>query len=225
MEGMQSFNSEVEELIRGGSSTELEEYLNRTFEEMAKEQVSIMTMNFMMVQMILAVFQIVYTLADHAVVQELQKQNPLINRITYEDFSEIKEKYIRFCLTAQSIISDQRKKSSTLICDKALKLIDSSYMDPELSLVSISSEIAVSPNYLSALIKKQTGTTFIDILTKKRIDTAKEMILCTSMKVREISEKCGYSDQHYFSYCFKKVVGISPNACRREHEERMGEAQ
>ena len=225
MEGMQDFNREVEELIRSGTGAELEEYLNHTFEQMEKEQVSIMTMNFMMVQMILAVLQIVYTLADHTAVQELQKQNPLINRITYEDFSEIKKKYLHFCLTAQSIITDQRKKSSTLICDKALKLIETSYMDPDLSLVSISSEIAVSPNYLSALIKKLTGTTFIDILTKKRIDTAKEMILCTSMKMREISEKCGYSDQHYFSYCFKKVVGISPNACRREHEERMGEIQ
>ena len=40
--------------------------------------------------------------------------------------------------------------------------------------------------------------------------------VCTSMKVLEISEKCGYSDQHYFSYCFKKFYGDSPNKVRSE---------
>lgn len=224
VEGMKSFSNDVESLIRGGTCLELENYLNNTFDKMMEAHVSITTMNFVMVQMILAVFQIVYAVADHDMLQELQKQNPLSSRIAYEDFSKLKKKYIGFCLTAQKIIAEQRKKSSALICDKALKLIETRYMDPDISLVSISTEIAVSPNYLSALIKKSTGSTFTDILTKKRITIAKEMILCTSMKVREISERCGYNDQHYFSYCFKRVVGISPNACRREYEERMAEA-
>ncbi len=39
------------------------------------------------------------------------------------------------------------------------------------------------------------------------------------MKIFEISQKCGYSDQHYFSYCFKKYYGVSPNKYR---EERLG---
>ncbi len=38
------------------------------------------------------------------------------------------------------------------------------------------------------------------------------------MKMREIAERCGYSDQHYFSYCFKKYCGMSPNAMRQEKE-------
>jgi AraC-type DNA-binding domain-containing proteins len=43
------------------------------------------------------------------------------------------------------------------------------------------------------------------------------------MKIREISEKCGYNDQHYFSYCFKKYEGISPNACRRKFESKLSD--
>ena len=31
----------------------------------------------------------------------------------------------------------------------------------------------------------------------------------------EIARRCGYSDQHYFSYCFKKYSGTSPVALRR----------
>ena len=97
--------------------------------------------------------------------------------------------------------------------------INEKFADPDLSLVSVSTEISVSPNYLSALLKKDTGETFKELLTKKRIETAKELLMDTNMKVREISEKCGYNDQHYFSYCFKKYTGVSPNSCRRTYED------
>lgn len=114
---------------------------------------------------------------------------------------------------------EQHKNSTTLISEQALEIIEKNYMDQTLSLVSVSNEIAVSPNYLSALIKKSTGSTFIDLLSKKRIMEAKELLLYSNLKIREIAEKCGYSDQHYFSYCFKKYTGMSPNACRRMETE------
>lgn len=35
----------------------------------------------------------------------------------------------------------------------------------------------------------------------------------------EIAARCGYADQHYFSYCFKKRFDISPLALRRQNAE------
>ncbi len=113
----------------------------------------------------------------------------------------------------------QKVTSGSEICDRAIEKIELEFANPEISLVSISTDISVSPNYLSALIKKSTGSTFIDLLTRKRIETAKELLLNSGLKIREITEQCGYSDQHYFSYCFKKYVGVSPNGYRREQEK------
>ena len=79
-------------------------------------------------------------------------------------------------------------------------------------------QMHLSANYFGDLIKKETGSSFVDLLTKKRIETARELVLGSSMKMREIAERCGYSDQHYFSYCFKKYCGVSPNAMRQEKE-------
>ncbi len=110
---------------------------------------------------------------------------------------------------------EQGRNSGEMISQKALEIINTNYMNPDISLVSISSEIAISPNYLSAIIKKFTGCTFIDLLTKKRIEVATDLLLHTNYKIREIADQCGYSDQHYFSYCFKKTTGVSPNTCRR----------
>lgn len=114
---------------------------------------------------------------------------------------------------------EQHKNSAELISEKAIEIINEDYMNPEISLVLVSNEIAVSPNYLSALIKKSTGCTFIELLTQKRITVAMNLLRCSSLKIREIAQQCGYSDQHYFSYCFKKYTGMSPNACRRGETE------
>ena len=82
----------------------------------------------------------------------------------------------------------------------------------------------VSPNHLSACIKKYAGETFINILIRKRMDAARELIATSSLKIQEISQRCGYIDQHYFSYCFKKYCGESPNAMRRRLDrEKAGE--
>ena len=115
-------------------------------------------------------------------------------------------------------------KGGSLLCKRALDALDQHYADADLSLVSLSGMLDVSPNHLSACIKKYAGETFINILIRKRMDAARELIATSSLKIQEISQRCGYIDQHYFSYCFKKYCGESPNAMRRRLDrEKAGE--
>ena len=102
-----------------------------------------------------------------------------------------------------------------LLCQRALELLDQRYMDADLSLVSLSGMLDVSPNHLSACIKKTAGETFINILVRRRMETAQQLLLTTDLQIQEIARCCGYTDQHYFSYCFKKYSGTSPVALRR----------
>ena len=96
-------------------------------------------------------------------------------------------------------------------------IIDENYSEENLSLTRVSNTLAVSPNYLSALIKKTKKKNFITLLTERRMKAAYDMLVCTGMKILEVAEKCGYSDQHYFSYCFKKFYGESPNKVRNDN--------
>ena len=115
-------------------------------------------------------------------------------------------------------------KGGSLLCKRALEALDQHYMDPDLSLVSLSGMLDVSPNHLSACIKRYTGETFINTLIQKRMEAARELLATSSFKIREVAERCGYTDQHYFSYCFKKYCGESPNSMRRRLSgERTGE--
>lgn len=111
-----------------------------------------------------------------------------------------------------------RRKRGELLCDRALEIIRERYHEQALSIASVSAEIFISPNYLSSLIKKSTGRTFVEILTACRMKRARELLLGSSMKICEITEECGYKDQHYFSYCFKKMNGMSPNQLRKREE-------
>ena len=114
-------------------------------------------------------------------------------------------------------------KGGPLLCHRALDALDQLYMDANLSLVSLSDRLDVSPNYLSACIKKYAGETFMNILIRKRMEAARELLSTTPLKIQEVARRCGYVDQHYFSYCFKKYCGESPNALRRRTEqEREG---
>lgn len=116
-------------------------------------------------------------------------------------------------------------KGGELLCKRALEALEQHYMDPDLSLVSLSGMLDVSPNHLSSCIKKYAGETFINTLIQKRMEAARELLANSSLKVREVAERCGYTDQHYFSYCFKKYCGESPNSMRRRLDgERAGEA-
>ena len=116
-------------------------------------------------------------------------------------------------------------KGGRLLCRRALDSLDQHYMDPNLSLVSLSGMLEVSPNPLRACIKKYAGETFINILIRKRMEAARELLSSSSLPVQEIAKRCGYMDQHYFSYCFKKYCGESPIAMRRRlGAERAGES-
>lgn len=214
---VQNVVNEIENIIRAGTKEDMELWLERLFEEL-NQKVTAATTGALMIQLVSVVLRIVQAVGDGEAVKELLQYSPVKEQILYNNFSEAKDRYKKFFLTARELVSERRQKSSEAICDRAIKLIETRYMDQEISLVSISSEIAISPNYLSALIKKSTGSTFVDLLTGKRMEKAKELLYFSSLKIKDIAEECGYTDQHYFSYCFKKFTGISPNACRRQNE-------
>ncbi len=220
LERIENYISEIENLLRGGSRQELEDYLNGVFDQLEKEHIAVASIYFMMIQLVSVVLRIVYSVVEKDVITDLQSITPFVSKDASENIDLIRSRYIAFCLAAKDLIAEQRKKSSTVLCDRALGIIENQYMNPEISLASVSNEISVSPNYLSSLIKKSTGKTFIDLLTQKRMETARDLLLCTNTKIKEISEKCGYKDQHYFSYCFKKYTGMSPNACRQSMNDK-----
>ena len=78
-----------------------------------------------------------------------------------------------------SFTADSRKGGG--LCERALEIIEQHYMDEDLSLASLSAMLDVSPNHLSACIKKTAGETFINILVRRRMEAAQKLLLTTDL--------------------------------------------
>ena len=96
------------------------------------------------------------------------------------------------------------------VLDEAKAFIYDNYAKEEISLNTVAARVNISPSYFSSIFRQETGQTFVEYLTRVRIDSACEMLKCTNLRTAEIGERAGYNDPHYFSSAFKKVMGMSP---------------
>lgn len=80
----------------------------------------------------------------------------------------------------------------------------------KITLISIADSVGFSKYYISRLFKQHMGVTIIDYLIKVRLDKAKELLAKGDYSIKQISFMVGYSDPNYFTWSFKKYLGISP---------------
>jgi len=86
-----------------------------------------------------------------------------------------------------------------------------------LSLTSAAAAAFLSPNYLTHLIKKETGRTFVEWVTERRIARAKHLLANDNRRIKDIAFLVGYRDEAYFSRRFRQSVGQSPSDFRDMH--------
>lgn len=109
-------------------------------------------------------------------------------------------------------IKEKRDLKISRAVIRAIEYIRANYSNEDLSLGMVSEFVGLSENRFSTLFAKETNKTFVEYLTTKRIEKAKDLLSSTSLKVYEIAEKVGYSNAEYFSRIFKKITGKSPNS-------------
>lgn len=94
------------------------------------------------------------------------------------------------------------------------KYVADHYGEP-LTLEQVSAVAGLSPAYLSTVFKKDTGMTFLEYLSKVRMDMAKQLLKETGRTVADICAQVGYSDVRYFTKTFAKYSGLKPNEYRK----------
>lgn len=80
---------------------------------------------------------------------------------------------------------------------------------------SCAAHLNLSPNYLSDLLRKETGKSTQEHIHLKLIDHAKNLLLSTTKSVSEIAYSLGCGSPQYFSKLFKNKTGVSPLKYRR----------
>ncbi len=140
-----------------------------------------------------------------------EKQSDLLQLLySRKTLYEVEKNVLNYCLHISTILQEQRDSFGKKQAILAREYIEENYSNPELSLQSICSELSISMSYFSIIFKRYTGETFIEALTKKRMNKSMELLTNTTMKVYEIAERVGFTDPHYFAVTFKKYTGMTP---------------
>lgn len=104
------------------------------------------------------------------------------------------------------------------LAEAAQSVMRERYRDADLSVASLADELGITPNYLSRIFHRVTGSTATEYLTELRVNEAKALLARSPLKVFEIAEQVGYMNAHYFSVVFKKHTGLTPLAYRERQE-------
>lgn len=100
------------------------------------------------------------------------------------------------------------------VLKEAVSYIDANFQSEEMSLNRVAREVSISPNYLSAVFSQTMGMTFVEYLTAKRMERARELLRTSDLRSGEVAMAVGYKDPHYFSFLFKKTHGCTPSEYR-----------
>ena len=201
----------IRNFLKTGNIEECGIFIDEYFEAVGEgNYMSLLLRQYMTMDIFYCVLEFIKSLNA----QELNTQPELtdLKRVTKaiekaDTTMEYLKELFTFALTVRDKNSGDRYG---LLIREAQEYIAENYGNSDFSLNMIAGYIGVSPSYFSSIFKQGTGQSFIEYLTKVRIDRACELLRCTTLRTSEIGEQVGYNDPHYFSTAFKKIMGQSP---------------
>ena len=99
---------------------------------------------------------------------------------------------------------------------KAIIFIDLNLSSP-ISTREIAADQFITPNYLSARFKQETGKNVTDYILERRVSIARKLLTTSSLSVQSVASAVGIDDASYFSKQFKRIIGLSPLQYRSTH--------
>jgi AraC-like DNA-binding protein len=87
-----------------------------------------------------------------------------------------------------------------------------------ISVEELSKKLHISSRQLRRIISDSYSSTMTGQKNRLRIETARRLLKETDLSIAEIAEETGFNSPEYFSRCFKKMCGVSPDAFRKSKE-------
>ena len=210
----------LEKFLNNGAEDEIDEFVDVYINELPEENLkSVLMRQYIIMDAYIVMMSFCEKIEGIEGEMQAQSEELKNSMKTSQTLEEIKN-YIRMLLKkiigVRDTISGRRYSD---IIEIAKDQIRKTYMSDEISLNTIAAEVGMSPSYFSSIFSKEMGKTFVEYLTEIRMDRAKELLMCSSMKTSEIGYEVGYKDPHYFSYIFKKTQNCTPKEFRAQGKE------
>ncbi|WP_068785142.1 response regulator [Paenibacillus phocaensis] len=113
----------------------------------------------------------------------------------------------RSCLSA--------KKSTELLMMSAQSYIQN-HLGHDFGIEDIADYLGISSSYFCLLFKNHFGETFVEYLTKQRMEMAKCLLRSSERSIAQIGISIGYQERRYFTKVFQKYTGMTPSDFRQK---------
>ncbi|MCZ8519256.1 MULTISPECIES: response regulator [Paenibacillus] len=115
-----------------------------------------------------------------------------------------------------------RRKSPEVLMATAREYIQKG-LSRDLGLEELAQHLGISNSYFSLLFKQQHGETFLEYVTRERMELAKSLLLTSDKSVTQIGKLAGYAERRYFTKVFHKYEGMTPSEFRDRGRPGTGE--
>ncbi len=86
---------------------------------------------------------------------------------------------------------------------------------------TVSEALGLSESYLEKIFGREVGATISQYVLMCRMERSSELLVETSMRIREICEAVGMKTPGWYSKCFHRCYGISPSEYRRTEQRGL----
>lgn len=87
----------------------------------------------------------------------------------------------------------------------------------KVTLADLAAALNVSVRQASRLVQQTFGMSFVEKLTRVRLEQAKFLLTTTALPLEEIAAECGFQSYSYFASCFRAAAGVTPTAFRKNN--------
>jgi YesN/AraC family two-component response regulator len=97
---------------------------------------------------------------------------------------------------------------------RTMRVIEHRYVETTLHVSAVAQDLGVSTEHLCRVLKRHTGLTFVTLLRRARVRAACRLLQTTTLSMKEIAARAGFSSASRFDRDFKTVCGVSPSEYR-----------
>ncbi|MDB5055766.1 MAG: response regulator [Bacilli bacterium] len=185
--------------------------------------VAVSVQSFVRVQQILhfLVLHLVREMREMDIVTNAAEEmiwNRMEQSVDVKDLLDVIHQIVDIAL--QNVLS---KKSGDIMMLSAADYVQKN-LSSDISIDELADYLSISCSYFSLLFKQHFGETFLEYVTRERMELAKSMLRTSLKSVNQIGKLVGFPERRYFTKVFLKHIGSTPSEYREQHitEQRNG---
>ncbi len=133
--------------------------------------------------------------------------------VELESLQDIEKFIVRFLLDKIRTASEIKQMSYRSEIHEAQKYVHM-HLHEKISMEEVAVSLNLNPSHFSRIYKSETGETFIEYMTRIKMEHAQEALEQSDKTIDQIAGELGYDNTSYFIKLFKQSSGYSPKEYR-----------